>query len=169
MLAMSQEKLGAGLGLTFQQVQKYERGANRIWGQTIAANLRILQVPVEFFFEGAPNASVAHDSMEARYRWPRSMTSSPIFLVAVVTGDFLHEHHDPAPHGGIINSHFLTMNYFSVDGLVSGIKSHMIEAPSKATAAILRNVVVRPKLAAIRPKTAVLRAAPIPDAVPMMP
>jgi hypothetical protein len=63
----------------------------------------------------------------------------------------------------------LTMSYFSVDGLVSGIKSHMIEAPSKATAAILRNVVVRPKFAAIRPKTAVLRAAPIPDAVPMMP
>ncbi len=63
----------------------------------------------------------------------------------------------------------LTMSYFSVDGLVSGIKSHMIEAPSKATAAILRNVVVWPKLAAIRPKTAVLSAAPIPDAVPMMP
>ena len=59
--------------------------------------------------------------------------------------------------------------YFSVDGLVSGIKSHMIEAPSKATAAILRNVVVRPKFAAIRPKTAVLSAAPIPDAVPIMP
>ena len=57
----------------------------------------------------------------------------------------------------------------SVDGLVSGIKSHMIEAPSKATAAILRNVVVWPKFAAIRPKTAVLSAAPSPDAVPMMP
>ena len=53
--------------------------------------------------------------------------------------------------------------------LLDGIKSHMIEAPSKATAAIVRNVVVRPKFAAIRPKTAVLSAAPIPDAVPMMP
>ena len=63
----------------------------------------------------------------------------------------------------------LTMSYFSVDGLVSGIKSHMIEAPSKATAVILRNVVAWPKLAAIRPKTAVLSAAPSPDAVPMMP
>lgn len=63
----------------------------------------------------------------------------------------------------------LTMGYFSVDGLVSGIKSHMIEAPSRATAAIVRNVVVRPKFAAIRPKTAVLSAAPIPAAVPMMP
>ena len=61
------------------------------------------------------------------------------------------------------------MGYFSVDGLVSGIKSHMIEAPSKATDAILRNVAVQSKFAAIRPKSAVLSAAPIPDAVPMMP
>ena len=62
-----------------------------------------------------------------------------------------------------------TMSYFSVDGLVSGIKSHMIEAASKATDAMLRNVAVRSKFAAIRPKSAVLSAAPIPDAVPMMP
>ena len=61
------------------------------------------------------------------------------------------------------------MGYFSVDGLVSGIKSDMIEAPSKATAAILRNAAVRSKFAAIKPKSAVLRAAPSPDAVPMMP
>jgi hypothetical protein len=57
----------------------------------------------------------------------------------------------------------------SVDGLVSGIKSHMIEAPSKPTDAILRNVAAQSKFAAIRPKSAVLSAAPIPDAVPMMP
>jgi hypothetical protein len=78
---------------------------------------------------------------------------------------------NPSPPRADPRLHLLdpTMSYFSVDGLVSGIKSHMIEAPSKATAAILRNVVVRPKFAAIRPKTAVLRAAPIPDAVPMMP
>ena len=63
----------------------------------------------------------------------------------------------------------LDMSYFAVDGLVSGIKSPRIAAPSKATAAILRNAAVRPKLRAIRPKSAVLSAAPIPDAVPMMP
>ena len=61
------------------------------------------------------------------------------------------------------------MSYFSVDGLVSGIKSHMIEAPSKATDAMVRNVAMRSKFAVIRPKSAVLSAAPIPDAVPMMP
>jgi transcriptional regulator with XRE-family HTH domain len=60
MLAMSQEKLGAALGLTFQQVQKYERGANRIGASRLQQMSHILQVPVEFFFEGAPNASEPH-------------------------------------------------------------------------------------------------------------
>jgi hypothetical protein len=62
-----------------------------------------------------------------------------------------------------------TMSYFSVDGLVSGIKSHMIEAASKPTNAILRNVAAQSKFAAASPKSAVLSAAPSPDAVPTMP
>ena len=62
MLAMSQEKLGAALGLTFQQVQKYERGANRFGASRLQQMSDILQVPVEFFFEGAPNASAPHGS-----------------------------------------------------------------------------------------------------------
>ena len=57
MLAMSQEKLGAALGLTFQQVQKYENGTNRMGASRLQQMSDILQVPVEFFFEGAPNAS----------------------------------------------------------------------------------------------------------------
>jgi transcriptional regulator with XRE-family HTH domain len=61
-LAMSQEKLGAALGLTFQQVQKYERGATRIAASRLQQISHILQVPVEFFFEGAPNASAPHGS-----------------------------------------------------------------------------------------------------------
>jgi hypothetical protein len=61
-----------------------------------------------------------------------------------------------------------TMSYFSVDGLVSGIKSHMIEAASKPTDAILRNVAAQSKFAAASPKSAVLSAAPSPDAVPTM-
>jgi transcriptional regulator with XRE-family HTH domain len=65
MLAMSQEKLGAALGLTFQQVQKYERGANRIGASRLQQMSHILQVPVEFFFEGAPNASAPHGSNES--------------------------------------------------------------------------------------------------------
>jgi transcriptional regulator with XRE-family HTH domain len=62
MLAMSQEKLGDALGLTFQQVQKYEKGTNRIGASRLQQISQILQVPVAFFFEGAPNALAPHDS-----------------------------------------------------------------------------------------------------------
>ena len=62
MVAMSQEKLGAALGLTFQQVQKYEKGATRIGASRLQRMSDILQVPVEFFFEGAPNSSAPHGS-----------------------------------------------------------------------------------------------------------
>src|SRR5215510_1960577 len=55
MLGMSQEKLGDGLGLTFQQVQKYEKGANRIGASRLQHISDILQIPVPFFFEGAPH------------------------------------------------------------------------------------------------------------------
>jgi transcriptional regulator with XRE-family HTH domain len=65
MLAMSQESLGAALGLTFQQVQKYENGTNRMGASRLQQMSDILQVPVAFFFEGAPNASAPHDSGSA--------------------------------------------------------------------------------------------------------
>jgi transcriptional regulator with XRE-family HTH domain len=55
MLGMSQEKLGDALDLTFQQVQKYEKGANRIGASRLQHISHILQVPVSFFFEGAPS------------------------------------------------------------------------------------------------------------------
>jgi transcriptional regulator with XRE-family HTH domain len=57
MLGMSQEKLGDALGLTFQQVQKYEKGTNRIGASRIQQIAHILQVPVAFFFEGGPSSS----------------------------------------------------------------------------------------------------------------
>jgi transcriptional regulator with XRE-family HTH domain len=53
LIGMSQEKLGEQLGLTFQQVQKYEKGANRIGASRLWDLSRILDVPVRFFFEGA--------------------------------------------------------------------------------------------------------------------
>ena len=62
MLAMSQGKLGDALGLTFQQVQKYEKGTNRIGASRLQHIAHILQVPVAFFFEGAPDASVPRRS-----------------------------------------------------------------------------------------------------------
>jgi len=55
MLGMSQEKLADGLGLTFQQVQKYEKGTNRIGASRLQHISHILQIPVPFFFEGAPH------------------------------------------------------------------------------------------------------------------
>jgi transcriptional regulator with XRE-family HTH domain len=55
MLGMSQEKLGDGLGLTFQQVQKYESGKNRMGASRLQHISHLLQVPVPFFFEGAPH------------------------------------------------------------------------------------------------------------------
>ena len=60
MLSMSQEKLGDALGLTFQQVQKYEKGTNRIGASRLQQISLILQVPVAFFFEGAPNLGGPH-------------------------------------------------------------------------------------------------------------
>ena len=51
MLGISQEKLGEALGLTFQQVQKYERGANRIGASRLHHISEVLDVPINFFFE----------------------------------------------------------------------------------------------------------------------
>ncbi len=51
-LKMSQEKLGDQLGVTFQQVQKYERGANRVGASRLWRMAEVLEVPVNFFFEG---------------------------------------------------------------------------------------------------------------------
>jgi transcriptional regulator with XRE-family HTH domain len=54
LIGMSQERLGDALGLTFQQVQKYEKGTNRIGASRLQQIARILGMPVEFFFDGAP-------------------------------------------------------------------------------------------------------------------
>lgn len=53
-LGLSQEKLADALGLTFQQVQKYEKGANRVGASRLFDLARVLQVPVEYFFEDLP-------------------------------------------------------------------------------------------------------------------
>jgi len=58
MLGMSQEKLGEALGLTFQQIQKYEKGTNRVGASRLQQISEILQVPVSFLFEGGPSGIV---------------------------------------------------------------------------------------------------------------
>src|SRR6187431_3139942 len=57
MLGMSQEKLGEALGLTFQQIQKYEKGINRIGASRLQQAAEILGVTVPFFFEGGTDES----------------------------------------------------------------------------------------------------------------
>ena len=54
-IGMSQEKLGDACGITFQQIQKYEKGTNRMGASRLHQIARVLQVPVEFFYEGAPS------------------------------------------------------------------------------------------------------------------
>lgn len=56
MVGMSQEKLGEHLGITFQQIQKYEKGTNRIGASRLQNISEVLSVPVSFFFEGLENA-----------------------------------------------------------------------------------------------------------------
>lgn len=57
MLGFSQEKLADAIGLTFQQVQKYEKGTNRVSASRLQQIAHILQVPESFFFEGVPNGT----------------------------------------------------------------------------------------------------------------
>jgi len=59
LIGMSQEKLGDLLGLTFQQVQKYEKGINRIGAGRLFEIARILDVPVDFFYDGVGASSDA--------------------------------------------------------------------------------------------------------------
>ncbi len=71
-LKMSQEKLGDSLGVTFQQVQKYERGSNRVGASRLWKMSQVLEVPVAFFFEGLgdmmPNMDFAeNDQMPIVY------------------------------------------------------------------------------------------------------
>ncbi|KAB2850988.1 MAG: helix-turn-helix transcriptional regulator [Hyphomicrobiaceae bacterium] len=56
MVGMSQEKLGERMSLTFQQIQKYERGINRIGASRLFELAKVLQVPVQFFYDGAPSS-----------------------------------------------------------------------------------------------------------------
>jgi transcriptional regulator with XRE-family HTH domain len=83
MLGMSQTTLGDALGLTFQQVQKYERGTNRIGASRPHRISEILQVPVEFFFEGSSHVRGQHDA--------QSSAPSPQFVSDyLATSDGLH-------------------------------------------------------------------------------
>ncbi|CTQ67206.1 helix-turn-helix domain-containing protein [Roseibium alexandrii] len=81
MLAMSQEKLGEALGITFQQIQKYEKGTNRIGASRLQHISTVLKAPVSFFFEGLPegeNTTVADINILAT-RSPGAMKLLQVF------------------------------------------------------------------------------------------
>jgi transcriptional regulator with XRE-family HTH domain len=58
MLNMSQTTLADGVGITFQQIQKYEKGTNRVSASRLQQFAKILEVPISFFFDGGPAAKV---------------------------------------------------------------------------------------------------------------
>src|SRR6516162_9008286 len=80
LIGMSQERLGELLGLTFQQVQKYEKGVNRIGAGRLFEVARILGVPIDYFYEGA-TAQVAGIS--------ENEASSPPVMEFVSSGEGL--------------------------------------------------------------------------------
>jgi len=88
MLGMSQEKLGEGLGLTFQQIQKYEKGTNRIGASRIQQISEILQIPVSFLFEGSPGGSATEafgDAPSPTYVADFLATSEGLALIRAFT------------------------------------------------------------------------------------
>ena len=73
LLGLSQEKLAEGLGITFQQVQKYERGSNRISASRLFNVAQLLDVPITYFYEGVDDskgvnaADIANSAKEAEF------------------------------------------------------------------------------------------------------
>ena len=68
LLGMSQEKLGTAVGLTFQQIQKYERGSNRIGSSRLYEFAKVLDVPVSYFFDEMPSNALSGRPMSGRGR-----------------------------------------------------------------------------------------------------
>ncbi len=88
MLGMTQEKLGEALGLTFQQVQKYEKGTNRIGASKLQQISRTLDVPPAFFFEGAPSFEAIANPEPGRSSVAEA--NSPYIADFLATAEGLH-------------------------------------------------------------------------------
>ncbi len=78
LLGMSQTTLAEALGLTFQQVQKYERGANRMGSSRLFVLSRVLDVPIEFFFDDMPTAVAATSPVVGGGKAKSRRVTSPI-------------------------------------------------------------------------------------------
>jgi transcriptional regulator with XRE-family HTH domain len=90
-VGLSQEKLGEALGVTFQQVQKYEKGSNRISASRMQNISQVLGVPVSYFFDGAPrdenmpNAAGFGEVAQAEYRIDILSTPEGVALAKAFT------------------------------------------------------------------------------------
>jgi transcriptional regulator with XRE-family HTH domain len=80
LLGMNQDTLAKALGLTFQQVQKYESGANRVSASRLSATANFLRVPISFFFEGLAGAPPTPEIQASRERMEQSETLELIRL-----------------------------------------------------------------------------------------
>lgn len=90
LVGMSQEKLGEQLGLTFQQVQKYEKGSNRIGASRLWHLAQILDVPVHFFFEGLQEKEGRQpafaERVQRKYMLDFVQSTESVHLVKAFTG-----------------------------------------------------------------------------------
>ncbi|PVM84490.1 transcriptional regulator [Caulobacter radicis] len=96
-LGITQEKLGDRLGLTFQQIQKYERGANRISASKLYAIARALGVPVAFFFDGLVDPAGSREDGERQTQSARMVMD----FMASSEGVELAEHFPQIRRGSI--------------------------------------------------------------------
>lgn len=78
LVGVTQEKLGGALGITFQQIQKYEKGSNRISASRLQQIANMLNVPVASFFEGAPTGEAAAQSSDQ----PSNISQASAFMVS---------------------------------------------------------------------------------------
>lgn len=78
LMGLTQEKLAETLGITAQQVQKYESGANRMGGSRLLQASQILKIPVQYFFEGLENLEVAEEPLSRNIDLTSSSNSSPL-------------------------------------------------------------------------------------------
>ncbi|MAB15524.1 MAG: transcriptional regulator [Parvibaculum sp.] len=82
LIGMSQEKLGESLELTFQQVQKYEKGSNRVGASRLYQIAQVLGVPVSYFYEGLEAASTADEGPDTGFDFELLSTTEGIQLNA---------------------------------------------------------------------------------------
>ncbi|MDR6820410.1 transcriptional regulator with XRE-family HTH domain [Neorhizobium sp. 2083] len=79
---MTQEQLAEGLGITFQQVQKYEKGSNRVGASRLQHISELLNLPIIFFFEAGPSALVIDTADDASHRLSELMNSKETIALA---------------------------------------------------------------------------------------